>query len=404
MRSLEKIAINKGLVKQEPLTKMASVQNDLNPSENLTENILKLCSGLRQSGFDKQAEELERNFLTYKKANSLYGVHKEKGEDLIDQAHPKGGHKLLDVEGDALVETILERQLKMLDVINKKPTGKLANHSDILHAVKVVIAAETIESLESKVKENINLARQTHDQLVSIINKESTFNRIFPFDTKFDSSFSDTIDGIKKVIHRVSKDKELSKPGFLKGVSENAWMLIAPLYDKTINYLHIALSNKIKANALRVQESGASLSDIDTISVPLNKDLSNLSSLVKHNPLKFQEHWRVSELGVPEVTPLYKQFLKIKELKSLVSSWKLIPELSKYEQAVSWINAELAELENIKNRYVTVQWNNNALQLYPSMEAEVAKEEASILEFKKEWLKSSPIDKQKVPVPPKKLG
>src|SRR5574338_644538 len=137
MRSLEKVAREKGLVKDEPIAKTASAPTiDLAPSGNLMSNVLKLCAGLRASGFDKYASELELAYLNYKRANTLYETSKEKGEDLVDEAHPKGSHKLEGVDGDAVIETILDNHLKMVELVNKKPTGKLASSKDVMGGVK----------------------------------------------------------------------------------------------------------------------------------------------------------------------------------------------------------------------------------------------------------------------------
>lgn len=63
------------------------------------------------------------------------------GEDLVDAAHPKGGHKLEDVDNkDAVFKTIVEKHLDTINMVNKKPSGKLSNAKDILRAVKVALA------------------------------------------------------------------------------------------------------------------------------------------------------------------------------------------------------------------------------------------------------------------------
>lgn len=144
MRALEKVAKEKGLVKPETLEKKASVTKkaDYTPTPNLMENILKLCAGLRTQGLAKEAAELETNFLNYKQAQTLYETSKEKGEDLVNDAHPKGSHKLEGVEGEeATFETILDQHLKHLQMIEKKPTGKLSTAS-ILKSVKKALGQE----------------------------------------------------------------------------------------------------------------------------------------------------------------------------------------------------------------------------------------------------------------------
>lgn len=142
MRSLVKVAANKGWIKPEPMVKQASATDDLTPTRNLTENVMKLSSALRKSGMVKAAEELEHNFITYKHANSLYNISDESGEDLVDAAHPNKSHKIKDIEGDSVIETIIDQQLKDLKIVNKKPTGKLSSSKEVLNAVKVVLAQE----------------------------------------------------------------------------------------------------------------------------------------------------------------------------------------------------------------------------------------------------------------------
>jgi hypothetical protein len=151
MRSLAKIANGKGwLPADKPVVKTAAPALDLSPTNNLTENLLKLCSGLRASGFDKQAVEVEQRFVTYKRAQSLYQAHKETGDDLLESAHPKGSHHLEGVEGkEATVEDLLDKHVQFLHVVNKQPIGKLSSSQDIIHAVKIILGqAITTPSLD----------------------------------------------------------------------------------------------------------------------------------------------------------------------------------------------------------------------------------------------------------------
>ena len=149
MRALEKFAKDKGLIKPEPLQKSAALAKraDLTPSDNLMDNIFKLCAGMRAQGLEKEAAEVETNYLNYKRAQTLYEAHKEKGEDVIQFAHPKGSHKLEGVEGDeAVVEDILDKHVKFLQMIEKKPTGKLSNASQVLNAVKRALGRDQSEA------------------------------------------------------------------------------------------------------------------------------------------------------------------------------------------------------------------------------------------------------------------
>lgn len=209
MRSLEKLYKEKGLLKEEPLKKEASSKLDLRASSNLMENILKLCNGLRSYGLDKQANELESNYLSYKKANTLYETSKETGEDLINAAHPKGSHKV-DVLGDdlAIVETILDRHLKMIKVVDKVPTGKLAS-SNIINSVKKALG---------EITETSSLGQSQTDAILSKLNLVVSFlasakNELdkTTYSDSFGFSFKNEIDSINKVISSFKSNSIISK-------------------------------------------------------------------------------------------------------------------------------------------------------------------------------------------------
>src|SRR5579863_5007762 len=90
MRSLEKVAQQNGMIKAEPLQKTAAAKKtNLVPSDSLLDNVVRLCSGLRERGFDKQAADLETHFALYKQAQTLYETSKEEGKDVIEFAHPE---------------------------------------------------------------------------------------------------------------------------------------------------------------------------------------------------------------------------------------------------------------------------------------------------------------------------
>lgn len=129
--SFQKIAFEKGWIKKEDMVKKAS-KIDLNSSGILSEDIVKLCSQLRNSGLTKQANEIELNFLNYKKASTdLYNFSNKSSEEMIQSAHPK-----TDIKNNAVFHTILEKHLKMLDAVDKMPKGKYADNKSILNGVK----------------------------------------------------------------------------------------------------------------------------------------------------------------------------------------------------------------------------------------------------------------------------
>src|ERR1700690_1689984 len=167
MRSLEKIAKEKGWVQFESIEKTADIKKsrDYSITDNLTENVIKLCMGLRNSGFNKYADELESKFMAYKKAAAatMYDTTGEEGEDLVDAAHPEGSHKLEGVDGDSVIETIVDQHMKDVTMVNKKPSGKLSI-AEIIGQVKLVLGQATEvdpnQQINIKVKQFLNILKR----------------------------------------------------------------------------------------------------------------------------------------------------------------------------------------------------------------------------------------------------
>ena len=168
-----------------PIEKQASISASEEP-KSFTEALLKLCSDLRTNGFGSYAFTLEQKFLLLKKAEAmaasegltkkaerhLYNVHDESGDDLIEFSHPGGGNKDLDKRWGDLgeVETISERQKKMLAVLSKVPTQKSvspqAKKADsklpsIATIAKLILAApDQVSQLRTNIKETVIAIRK----------------------------------------------------------------------------------------------------------------------------------------------------------------------------------------------------------------------------------------------------
>ena len=227
MRSLEKLAHSKGLVKDEPVIKTASTKNSRPTSNSLVENVLYLCSQLRTSGLESEASELELNLMTYKQANTLYETSSEKGEDLVQRAHPKGSHKLEGVEGGdlALIETIVDQQMKNLKMVDKKPTGKLSNASDILNAVKIVLAVSKSD-LESQLGQKISFIKNRLIQVYDNIKGELNFPYVF---RGYGGLFSQLDDlNIEKAQEMFIGFYKRVKPSFSGGITDDTWKVWEP--------------------------------------------------------------------------------------------------------------------------------------------------------------------------------
>jgi len=352
MRSLIKVAYAKGLIKDDPtLIKNSSLEKkaDYSPSFNLMENIIKLCAGLREQGMEKYANDLESKFMEYKKANSLYETSKETGEDIVDQAHPQGSHKVSDVDGDAIVETILDQHLKIVNVVNKKPTGKLSSNTDILKAVKKVVAQQlSINDYLQKMKNSAKAVNQGFHS-ASVLTRPITFvtGELLDAvnDLNKDNISFETLNNIYLLITNTRKELE-PKLGGLTGLEEDKWRFIEP---------HL---NEIQNGVYKIQE------------------------LIK-NPPKKEE---------PTVNPIIDAFNKqINIVLSTLATWSNIvqtdPSSTSEEKAAGnkWINDKKISIMNLKTRFDALD-DASKLEALDGQKRRLQEITAEFPEFKKTWI------------------
>lgn len=355
MRSLERIAKANGWVKPEPITKSASGV-DLTPSISLVENVLKLCAGLRQAGFEKYAGELESKLLSYKQAQTLYEVSKEKGEDLVDAAHPKGSHKLENVEGDeAVFETIVDRHMKMLEKIEKMPTGKLASSRDVIGAVKVVLAQDADAQLSALMAKIRGLTQQ----VVKLTESDLTVSWSYKAGEINELSNNPTIDNLKKMREVISQQRTRLKPGGLifSGITEDNWARVSPKLDQmdTLVNQGIDLRNRF----LKGQET-----DATTPAAP--ETTTTLKEYEATGPL----------------TPMFQ---RIGKLKQRLRSAGLIGSVSREKTAMDWIKAELAALDNLSTRMRAVPDTEEA-EMAKILGDELSGYEKEVEQFYNQWV------------------
>lgn len=260
MRSLERVAQEKGLIKTQPLNKTAAAKKiDLTPTINLLDNVLKLCAGLRERGFEKQANDLEVYLINYKKAQTLYETFPEKGEDLIHAAHPKGSHKLEGIDAadeGSVVEDILDQYAKSLEMVNKRPTGKLSS-AEAIKAVKVTLGATplVLAQVQSPPKATLDLSKLSAEQLEQLINSnvqevinvvDEAADRVKDEITFYSADIvpkvnaikeaakNTTLDNLKEIADKILVLSQRLQPGgfatvWMGGVTENTWATVEEL-------------------------------------------------------------------------------------------------------------------------------------------------------------------------------
>ena len=185
MRELARQAVKNGTVKPPALSEIVKeAQSTYEPSDDLFTDLVRLASGLRDRGYANEAAALEQKIFAFKKA-------KDSGEDFLDKAHPEGDTKMGDAQdGLGEVETQITQHQKILEMVNKQPTGKQAAQANgLLQAVAYVLKTsqqakltniEDVEKSEAKIKQANELLSTSTANILALI--KTAYSKI-PFDS-----------------------------------------------------------------------------------------------------------------------------------------------------------------------------------------------------------------------------
>ncbi len=363
MRSLEKVAYSKGWLPEQPkLTKQAEVApvQDLQPSRDLTVNLLKLCGSLRTQGFTKQADEIESKMMTYKQASvALYNVSGETGDDLLGTAHPKGSHKMLDVDSkEATFEDLLDKHMQILKVVEKKPTGKLSNASEILNAVKTVLSQEA-SSVDRKINHLVDTVLGIINRVGNMVKDEMTvFGDFQMIQNRIKNAATNPIlDNLNEIVSQISAMKTRVQPHNwvtlgLGGITEDTWAKVEPLLDLATRYANNAIAVRKTQNSEQAES--------------MAKQYDPEAQPEKETP-------KVQDLG--EQPSVFADALQqVEELKSKIQAWRAAQNVAQNPGAIEWITKETSALDNITQRYSKVpksQQENMALKIKEEIETQI---------------------------------
>lgn len=120
MKEFEKVAYDKGMIKDNSIAEAAKkIKKDVK-SDNLISNLFGFANKLKQEGFEKYAMELEKKIMAYQ-VSKVAG--EKDGEKLLEFAHPEGSPNVGDGElGN--VENLIDQHKKMVEVARKSPMSK----------------------------------------------------------------------------------------------------------------------------------------------------------------------------------------------------------------------------------------------------------------------------------------
>src|SRR5258708_5619450 len=332
------------------------------PSEHMTtfakesadmsfdEVLLKLCSGLRNKGFNSHAESIEQKFLIYKSAANthLYQAHDEDGEDLINAAHPDGDVNMGDGErGD--VETILSQHKKIVDVINKTPTGKLATY---VNQCKVAIGATPLVPAED---EPYNTAK---DALAKFYSVYKSILVSMGEDANGNDPYFESLNRIidKKEIYKF-RDFPNSLTDTMKGLKND----LEPSY---LSLTHSSLSPEQEQKWQTVQKFFPILNKYaDRFNIVVSQ--------IQKAEIKAQTEKEVEE--VKQADP-EKNASAEKVNNLIIRLNNYLPMVSKYNTATTYINSTVEELKGLLNRF-------NKEGITPELNSLITEKEKEISEF-----------------------
>ncbi len=377
MRSLEKLAQKKGLIKNDPFKKEASAPApSYVPTENLNQNILKLCSGLRSQGFGRYASELESKFLALKAA-----------ENILEEAHPEGSVTLKDMEGDATVEDCADQKKMIEDIIKKTPKGKFGG--DIVNLCKIVLAEVGDDDGEASQEETeantyfTSILIETQTLITNIVraNDLSDYanlgNWIGDNDTAMSGwsrlkSVKSHFEGIRDNMNEVAK-----MPVSVEAVAE---------LKKNLNSLNILVT---KAEKIKPATKVSYFASIKKIGGKADKILAILRGETKR-PLAADEKGPVT---IPEVTvtgdavstKIGKMVTDIEGYKSLVAADMQLTKVEK-QNGLNWLVGHLAKVQQQKANYEKYQETTKGQGDSAPFSKNLATLEGQLQEFYKNWL------------------
>lgn len=201
MRQLAKQAIDKGIIPDaavsiEPLPVVAS--------GDLTVDLAILTNQLRDKGYVKQAQQLEESWVNFKQAERIVF------NEILQEGHPDGDAVIGEASGQlGEVETLPSQHEKIVEVVEKKPTGK---------------QAELIEQTLLAVAQTLNIpANNVPSANIPIV---------APSEEELDKDFS-----------KSRRDEKIKKINTLNGIVEQAKTQLVPFFDNLKDTLPIEKVN-----------------------------------------------------------------------------------------------------------------------------------------------------------------
>ena len=344
---------------------------------SLDTNILTLSNKLRSSGFDKYADQLENKFLAVKQAEvHLYKVHEETGEDLVNAAHPDGDNKTIaPTKGSDLgdIETILSRHKKIEDIVNKKPTGKLASLTSYVDQCKIVLGevpkTTTDEEFNNAILKAMGTIKTNLTRIGELCDKELTFkiaptyiDPIIAWTEHNDDQGTPAIGSLRTIKDDIEKLRSRLDPNGLlhiatfgmSGVSEDTWLGIDALLKESETCITNAISWR---KQLRQQEAKEEIHHDEAAPTSVAKEITETT--LEADPL----------IGIGA------------NLINTLKAYQFVSNVTKNPNAVIWIPKQIKEIQDVMKRYNGAAATEKLDSVKSSLESEMQEKQKEVTDF-----------------------
>ena len=321
--------------------------------KSLESNLLNLCAALKDKGFDTYAESLEQRFLLLKEADvHMYRVHDEDGEDLIEFAHPDGDTNMGDGElGD--VETIVSQHNKIKKMVQKEPTGKLAQYVEMC---KLVLAQDANKDAQyiSKANAFIEKKRKHLRDNMAWVGKFVSANgdlKWYGSGWVFDKNMENLIKALSGTMHIPEIDKAIEHADFILKAVDGDATLVGSVPSAGMPK---ELRDKVEPTIREAQSTLARMKEIALKVADLEKpkeDVSSLGDNVGMAPSQSDDATDPDMPSAPAINtaPLMAKLQEAKAKWPAMVKERQIPA-DKQQAMTQWFTKTEAEIKAVKTQ------------------------------------------------------
>ena len=336
-------------------------------SEELIYSLAALANNLRKVGKGDLANSLEKSSMNYKVAQDkdrsvhLYNVHKDDLEDMVEFAHDEDVEVVKTKDGLGTVRNIVDRHKEIVDIINRKSTGKLAS---VVGSVGKLLKVANEEYNE--LTQSVEFIKQKIDQISNTALAFASSDDVYP-----------SIKYYNNIASFAQMAINIEYPNYFNDVNDQVSVGFGPQADLFFNLTNPKLKDKysLKFSTLKFKYSEVKKDLFDNIPkannnlIKLLTYVKTLSNLNLNNIIQYKKllnslvdasinGWIFQNSNKPEIKELVEAIAFVNEQANIkFEENKKIEEEKKKQQPQVQNNKlepdQVAKLNQIKANYAT---------------------------------------------------